>query len=186
VRPAAVVLAAGASRRMGSPKGLLRLDGHPLLRRHVDALRPVASHIVVIVGAEVDRQRGVLGGRATVVVSRHWREEHPSDSLRRAFEASGIHGWCWVTPVDVPPARPSTLRALLGARANVPTGPMGNGHPVLLSPALVRRVRHGEAADGLHHLLADAKTVVVTDRWVSNDFDTPAEWDAFVKGRARA
>ena len=60
---AAVVLAAGLSRRMGQPKLLLDLDGAPVLRRTVE--RVLAAHpgdVVVVVGPAADAIRTALEG----------------------------------------------------------------------------------------------------------------------------
>ena len=48
---AAVVLAAGASSRFGSPKALARLDGRPILEHVLDAVREAGIHEVVVLRA---------------------------------------------------------------------------------------------------------------------------------------
>lgn len=173
----AVILAAGGSTRMGRPKALLRLCGVPLLRWHVDRLRPHASRVVVVVGAEIERLVRLVPD-TTIVVNRHWRTEHPSDSLRRALDALDVRGGCLATPVDVLPARAATLRALARSNAAVPRGPGGDGHPVRLTPAHVARLRAGPITGGLRTLLADAPRVSVADGAIASDADTPRAWAA--------
>src|SRR5262252_9492633 len=71
---AAVVLAAGASRRMGEPKQLLRLGEKTLLERVLDNARGAAVHeIVVVLGASAEniRQQVDLGGIKVVINSSH-------------------------------------------------------------------------------------------------------------------
>ena len=59
---AGVVLAAGASRRMGRNKMLLELEGESLVRRAAGrALAAGLSPVVVVLGHEADRARAVLG-----------------------------------------------------------------------------------------------------------------------------
>jgi len=61
---AGVVLAAGASRRMGPGRNkmLLELEGEPLVRRAARrALTAGLSPVVVVLGHEADRARAVLG-----------------------------------------------------------------------------------------------------------------------------
>jgi molybdenum cofactor cytidylyltransferase len=61
LRAAAVILAAGASRRMGKNKMLLQLDGESLVRRAARrALEAGLSPVVVVVGHEADRLRAEL------------------------------------------------------------------------------------------------------------------------------
>lgn len=68
---AGLVLAAGSSRRMGSPKQLLSIDGRPLLEvvvAHACASR--LDEIVVVLGASADDIRGRVDlGRARVLVN---------------------------------------------------------------------------------------------------------------------
>src|SRR5213595_1172793 len=63
VRVAGVILAAGASRRMGKNKMLLELDGESLVRRAAQrALAAGLSPVVVVIGHEADRLRAELNG----------------------------------------------------------------------------------------------------------------------------
>jgi molybdenum cofactor cytidylyltransferase len=60
-RVGAVILAAGASARMGSPKQLLKIEGKPLLVRAVEAaLASPVWPVVVVLGANAERIRPVL------------------------------------------------------------------------------------------------------------------------------
>ena len=70
---AGIVLAAGASRRMGSPKQLLRIDGRPLLEHVVGAANGSSlDDVVVILGANADAIRAAVTlGRARTVVNDH-------------------------------------------------------------------------------------------------------------------
>jgi molybdenum cofactor cytidylyltransferase len=61
LRVAGVILAAGASRRMGKNKMLLELDGESLIRRVAKrALAAGLSPLVVVIGHEADRLRAEL------------------------------------------------------------------------------------------------------------------------------
>lgn len=55
-RIAIIVLAAGASRRLGRPKQLLELGGEPLIRHTVrNAMASKADEVLVVLGNEADR-----------------------------------------------------------------------------------------------------------------------------------
>jgi len=71
VSSAGLVLAAGSSRRMGSPKQLLRVRGTPLLELVVgQAGASKLDEVVVVLGAAADEIRhGVDMGRAHVLVN---------------------------------------------------------------------------------------------------------------------
>ena len=87
---AGIVLAAGASTRMGSPKQLLDIGGRPLLQRIVAAANSATlDDVVVVLGAEADRIcRAVDLGRARVVVNENY-QEGMSTSLRAGVAALG-------------------------------------------------------------------------------------------------
>lgn len=78
-----LVLAAGASRRFGSPKQLVRLGGEPLLHRAVTRATEVAGHAVtVVLGAHAAQLAPLLRhSPAAVLINRHW-EEGLASSLR--------------------------------------------------------------------------------------------------------
>jgi molybdenum cofactor cytidylyltransferase len=66
---AAVVLAAGESRRMGRPKQLLPFGEQTILERVVDTLLSAGvGEVVVVLGHEADRVRPVLGKRPVKAV----------------------------------------------------------------------------------------------------------------------
>ncbi|HUJ44576.1 MAG TPA: nucleotidyltransferase family protein [Opitutaceae bacterium] len=72
----AVILAAGASTRMGEPKQLLRLDGRTLLRRTVDTVfASSAWPVVVVLGARIDAIRPEVARLPVLVVENgEWKE----------------------------------------------------------------------------------------------------------------
>jgi molybdenum cofactor cytidylyltransferase len=86
---AAIVLAAGASTRLGRPKQLVSLDGETLLRRAARlAIEAGASPVVVVLGnqsAELTAQ--MQGLPASVAVNREWQTGMAS-SLKRGMQAA--------------------------------------------------------------------------------------------------
>ena len=83
-----ILLAAGASTRMGRPKQLLPVRGRPLLRHVVEAcLAAPVSPVIVVLGANSAEIAPCLGGLAVhVVVNAGWAEGMGS-SLRAGLEA---------------------------------------------------------------------------------------------------
>ncbi|MEI6107744.1 MAG: nucleotidyltransferase family protein [Opitutae bacterium] len=76
IRCGLILLAAGASRRMGRPKQLLPLGGQPLLRHVVTALlsAPV-NPFVVVLGSQAAEIAPVLAGMPVeIVVNPEWTE----------------------------------------------------------------------------------------------------------------
>jgi molybdenum cofactor cytidylyltransferase len=72
----AIVLAAGASSRFGSPKQLVRVDGRPLLHSAVSRAVEVAGHAVsVVLGANAAELAPLLShSSASIVINREWAE----------------------------------------------------------------------------------------------------------------
>ena len=117
---AAIVLAAGASRRMGEPKQLLRWQGEPLVTRAArSALQSGASEAIVISGAVREQVEAALeplrreaGGRLRVVFNAAWQEGQ-AGSVRAAVEA--LPAACEAAlflPVDQPRLPAALLRRL--------------------------------------------------------------------------
>jgi molybdenum cofactor cytidylyltransferase len=86
---AAIVLAAGASRRMGRPKALLEVGGRSLVRRAAEAARGSrAGSVVVVTGEEDEAIAGALEGAAATL-------HHPA-----AREGLGSSIACGVAEAD--------------------------------------------------------------------------------------
>ncbi|MEO6806591.1 MAG: nucleotidyltransferase family protein [Edaphobacter sp.] len=91
MRIGAVVLAAGASKRLGEPKQLVRLGEETLLERAVRvAWEAGCSPVIVVVGADHTNvlARSVLGDAVTVI-NDQW-EEGMASSIRLGVRALGI------------------------------------------------------------------------------------------------
>jgi molybdenum cofactor cytidylyltransferase len=87
----AVVLAAGASKRLGEPKQLMVIGGETLLERAVRISREArCSPVVVVLGAEYARVlQGSVLGDAVTVINDNWSEGMAS-SIRLGVGAIGF------------------------------------------------------------------------------------------------
>jgi len=81
-----LVLAAGASTRLGQPKQLVKLGGRPVLHRVVSTAVGIAGHsVTVVIGAHAKDLSHLLGhSPASVIVNREW-EEGMASSIRRGL-----------------------------------------------------------------------------------------------------
>lgn len=80
---AAIVLAAGASTRLGQPKQLVRLGGKSLLRRAAEAaVGSGAAPVVVVLGRDADLLRPELAGLDVLPVMNPDWQEGMGSSLR--------------------------------------------------------------------------------------------------------
>jgi molybdenum cofactor cytidylyltransferase len=79
----AIILAAGASSRMGTPKQLLPLGGRPLVVRATEAaLASAAWPVVVVLGADADRIRPVLARHPVLIAENPAWSEGMASSIR--------------------------------------------------------------------------------------------------------
>jgi len=80
---AALVLAAGSSNRLGTPKQLVPVDGRPLVRHVVEAANASSCDAVaVILGAHAQRIEGAIGGLDVVLLPNARWIEGMASSIR--------------------------------------------------------------------------------------------------------
>lgn len=119
-RVGAVVLAAGASRRMGTNKMRLALDGEPLVRRAARrALAAGLSPVVVVLGHQADEVRAELDGLACDVALNPDFTGPTSGSLHRGLERlpAGVDA-AVVVLGDMVEVTEEMLRAVVAAAAS--------------------------------------------------------------------
>jgi molybdenum cofactor cytidylyltransferase len=137
---AAAILAAGESRRMGSPKALASIHGKTFVRHLLEALRhPRIGLTRIILGAHADGIRTKLDiGDASIIVNDRW-EKGQLSSIQAAISSlseTTTEGLI-VCPVDHPLISASLVAQLIavfdstGKKIILPTFHGRRGHPVL-------------------------------------------------------
>lgn len=197
----AIVLAAGESRRMGQPKaGLLVTAGGPTFAASaVSTLRACGlGDVVIVAGAHPDAVRQAVAGAAGVQVIEHpgWAAGQLSSLLAglAAVNAPDVEGLI-VTLVDCPLVRPATVARLIdvwrGSRPPIVRPAIGDrhGHPVIFDRAVFDDLRTAPLEIGAKAVISrwrdQLANVPVDDPGVLADIDTPADYDALMRGRAR-
>ncbi len=213
VRPhpaAAIVPAAGASRRMGRPKLLLPYGDGTVLGSLVGALRVAGATPIVVVAAAADAEMRAwcataIAAAATpdagglIVALNASPERGMLSSILAGLAALGGAGTLaggqatlLVCPGDLPALRPETViellrrRAAAGAGLAVPVHRGHRGHPLAVAPALVPEIASLDPGRGLRQLLdlhpGDLLTVEVEDPGCVADLDTPEDYDRLRAG----
>ena len=189
LRVAGVILAAGASRRMGANKMLLALEGESLIRRAVRrALAGGLSPVVVVVGHEQDRIRAELEDLPVEFAVNPDYTGPTSGSLHRGLNALGPDvGAAVVMLGDMVRVTQETL-AMLVAAAHGTDAPLvvSRYGDVTAPPLLLRRALFPEllawTGEGCGKTVVKAHSheAMYVDRPVALlvDVDTPEDFAA--------
>jgi molybdenum cofactor cytidylyltransferase len=185
---AGIILSGGASRRMGTPKALLRFQNETFLDRLIRLFSAVCHPIIVVVGEHATQIRsGIERGRDVLFAVNPDPERGMLSSLQCGLalvpaEASAA----MFLPVDHPNVEPSTIETLAarfgadGAPVIVPTYAGEHGHPVCIARPLIAELLalppDAKASDVIHRHVAKTLYMEVGDAAVVNDVDDPAAY----------
>lgn len=146
---AAVLLAAGASARFGSPKMLAPVGGEPLLRRVARSFVAAGfAEVAVVLAPGAAAVAATLEGLGVALVVNPRPGEGMLSSARAGIESlGGRHARVAVSPADLPGLTAPVLRRILEAlpafpaeAVVVPVAGGRRGHPIVLPRALAERV----------------------------------------------
>ena len=189
LRVACIVLAAGASRRMGRNKMLLELEGEPLVRRAARrALAAGLSPVVVVLGHEADRVRAALADLGVLIAFNPDFAGPTSGSLHAALDLLGEDvGAAVVLLGDMVHVSEAALAELM-RRARSSHAPLvvSRYGDVTAPPLLFRRALFGEllawTGEGCGKAVVQAhqREALYVDRpaGVLVDVDTPEDFQA--------
>jgi CTP:molybdopterin cytidylyltransferase MocA len=193
-----VILAAGASSRMGRDKALLpwppgATEGSTLLSAAILALRPFTEAVVVVTGKNAENLVHVIETCGGSMARNPVPERGQFSSLQvglRAALACGCNA-AMITPVDCPPLCAITLELLVnqfkkavprGLWAVAPQGDSRRGHPLLASHELIEAFLSapvtGNAREVKHAHAQFFEYIPVPDLHLSADMNTPEEYAA--------
>lgn len=187
---AAVLLAAGESRRMGRPKQLLPWGGVSLVRHAAQtALASCADGLFVVVGCYADAVRAELAGLPLTIVENPDYADGQASSLRCAIAAVTAYQAALVLLSDQPLVTAATLDGLIGrwretgALAVVPRYQGQRGNPVLVDRCLFAELLALQGDSGARQLFERYASQIVwveADRSVVVDVDNPEAYRELV------
>jgi molybdenum cofactor cytidylyltransferase len=186
-----IVLAAGASSRMGRPKPLLSAGGRSFVRAVITTLKAGGvDRVVVVVRPAVPDVVAEVASAGADAVPNPDPDRGQLSSLLAGLDAvdrPGVDG-VLVTLVDVPLVRATTVAALL-ARAAVSPAPIlrvacrgAHGHPVIFTRPVFAALRAADPAAGARPVMRafTVENVEVDDPGILRDVDTPDDYDRLV------
>lgn len=177
-----MILAAGTSRRYGSPKQLAVVDGRTLLEHVIGAARDAGLEPLVVVAPVWLSAPTGLDDRSVQWIRNPLPERGMSLSLRLGLWSLGPDDLAAVILLgDQPGMLPATINAVVGARGSRPMV-AASADGVLAPPVLIERT-HFHLADGLTgdvglRELLHANPELVTPAAVhahAPDLDTPED-----------
>ena len=195
-----IVLAAGASTRMGQAKAALPFGqtGETVLSRVVGTLlRGGVPSVIVVAGAHIDAVRMAMPSheaRARVIEHVGWQQGQLS-SLLKGLEAidDPLLEAAVVTLVDVPMVLPSTVAAVIaewrrsGAPIVRPADGEQHGHPVVFDRSVFADLRAADLDAGAKAVFAKHQdrvvNVEVKDPGAFEDIDTPEDYEKLLGTR---
>lgn len=198
----AIILAAGSSSRMGTPKQLLQVDGLCMLDLVIQtALQAVIGPPVVVLGANASQIEAASTqlNRCSVVHNHNYRSGL-STSLKAGIKSSPVQTNAYIFMLaDLPLVSGTLLRKMIEefvkTEADIlyPEYQGQRGNPVIITSKLRNRLLKAKGDTGAKFLLADTNLAIVaypvTTRAVITDIDTPEDFDnlcnrsLFYKGR---
>lgn len=191
----AVILAAGASSRMGRDKALLPWRGATFLESAMVTLAD-AELIIVVAGANADRLTPLVDAAGAYLVVNPHPERGQFSSLRVGLQEVLNRGRdaAIITLVDRPAPEPETIRKLKQAFldspadiwAVVPQFEGRHGHPFLagreMMEAFLRAPADSTARDVEHANQHHIRYVDVADPLVIWNVDTPEDYQRILNG----
>ncbi|MEQ8763604.1 MAG: nucleotidyltransferase family protein [Planctomycetota bacterium] len=148
----AVVLAAGKSERMGSPKALMKFGDRTCLRLVLDTIfDSYLNHAIVVLGSEGQRVFDEAGlaelDNVDAIINEGWELGQTSSVKAAITQFKKRTDSFLLFPVDFPLVTPETIRALVdlhlkrnqGTGVIVPSYQNRRGHPVIIEIDAMRR-----------------------------------------------
>lgn len=178
---AAVLLAGGASRRMGRPKATLPIGSSNFLTRLIDLYTPHCSPIIVVFGHGADalQQAFEHEQRVTFAVNPD-PDRGQLSSLQTGLALTSTN--VLFQPIDYPALHASTIAALAASTAPLalPVHQGRRGHPVRINAAIARELlalpATAQARDVIRAHYPEADFISVDDPGTVTDIDTPEDY----------
>jgi molybdenum cofactor cytidylyltransferase len=191
VNPAAIILAAGESRRMGRAKAFLPFRGGTFLSNIAETLGERCSPVIAVFGFDAQRCMRLAGPLGIRTVENPDYPLGMLTSLQAGLrvlpnEADAV----FFTLVDHPAISHSTVDALLRSEAliAIPRFENRRGHPVLIRRAIFDEFLSEPPASKVRDVIdrhsAEIAYIEVGDPGISDDIDDPALYEKLLAREA--
>ena len=195
---AGIILCAGSSSRMGSPKALLKIGEKPFVQHIVDILHSARIlDIAIVLGDkydEIKQQLNWFSGK--IVINEEWQNGQLSSLLKglECFEHEDYHG-VMICPVDCPLFTQSVLVDLLQAFWKsrkgiiVPVYNHKRGHPVIFARIMYDKLKNADPTVGARDVLRknpdEVFEVESNEEGILINIDTLEAYEEYIINRFR-
>ena len=195
---AGLILAGGASSRMGSPKALLNIENETFIDRLASLFRRACSPVVVVLGHGSDTIRAGMKQPGWVRFSVNPDPERGMlSSLQCGLALIPAEAEAVIfTPVDYPAIQATTIVRLAEAfhaqhaPVTLPTHEGRKGHPVCVSRDVIRQLLalpvNGDAREVIRSFRDQTRFVEVADPGILHDIDRPEDYESLQRRLACA
>ena len=189
MQTAALIVAAGMSKRMGEFKPMLSIGSISIAQRVIATLQQSGvSKIVMVTGYNATALERHLSGNGVIFLRNdHYETTQMFDSVRIGLRY--LKGKCdrvLFTPVDVPLFTAGTVKAILdsGAALACPMCEGKQGHPILIAESLIQEILLDCGEQGLKGAMDRCSEplvrIDVEDPGTIRDADTPEDYASLV------
>jgi CTP:molybdopterin cytidylyltransferase MocA len=191
---AVAILAAGESRRMGSPKALLQYQGKTFVEHLIEvATHPRVGIVRVVLGAKAEEIRSELEiDGASIVVNENWQAGQLS-SIQAAIRSlpEGAVESLMLCPVDHPIISREVIAQLIsafdasGRSITLPVFNGRRGHPVIFRSNLFDELLAASPELGARQVVwahpEEVEEVSTNEEGVTLNIDNPSTYNALVE-----
>jgi molybdenum cofactor cytidylyltransferase len=195
VKPAAIILAAGESSRMGRDKALLAYRDSTFLNHLITIFLSRADPLIVVLGhhaAEIETSIAPAGEVKVIVNANH--KQGMLTSLQAGLRAIPADAPAVMfTLVDHPAVRPETIDWLIeeflrgGSALAIPRYGERRGHPVILSRSVAGEILALPPESSAKEVIRSHRNATLfldaDDPGVLCDVDLPSDYQALIGGR---
>tara|TARA_Y100000748_G_scaffold121832_1_gene102409 strand:- start:10 stop:585 length:576 start_codon:yes stop_codon:yes gene_type:complete len=167
----AIVLTAGASKRLGEPKALVDIHGESLIEILIRKLKGKKLRIIIVTRVELFNEMEKLGEK--VVINTH-PESGRTGSIQCGIKELESER-CLIVPVDRPGFSNATIEKLINLeKTSCPSKNGKGGHPVILSKEDCEKILSSNPSTPLRDIINPAK-IEVDDEFLHLNIDFPKD-----------
>ena len=167
----AIVLTAGASKRLGEPKALVDIHGESLIQILIRKLKGKKLRIIIVTRVELFNEMEKLGEKVVINTN---PESGRTGSIQCGIKELESER-CLIVPVDRPGFSNATIEKLINLeKTSCPSKNGKGGHPVILSKEDCEKILSSNPSTPLRDIINPIK-IEVEDEFLHLNIDSPKD-----------